>query len=152
MTATSTENVPRYSSTSRNDQLLNRKAPHSDTHSRAMNGISHAAPAPCLRVFHGAGRVLGVWTIMRVASISTRISKSRRDAANGGRNGAVHLRRVFAGALAFEHVYLDQVHGIDIGVAQPDRVREHMIGLQQLFLPRDCKNRAHGAMEFCFEH
>jgi hypothetical protein len=49
-----------------------------------------------------------------------RIPKSRRYAADGSRDGAVHMRRIFAGALAAQHVHLNQVHGIDVRVAELD--------------------------------
>ena len=67
-------------------------------------------------------------------STSARISQPRRDAADRRGDGAVHLRRVFAGALAAQHVHLDQVHGIDVGIAQLDGVGEHLVGFEQLCL------------------
>src|SRR5579862_808690 len=79
MTATSTENVPRYSSTSRNAQLLSAQAAHSHPHSIATKGISHECEALCLRVFQAAGRLLGVWMII---SISANLPMQLAAAAN----------------------------------------------------------------------
>src|SRR4051794_31179974 len=68
------------------------------------------------------------------AGTSACIAESCGDAADGGGDGAVQLGCVFAGALAAEHVDLDQVHGVDIGIAQLDRVREDAICFEQLCL------------------
>src|SRR5580692_8463284 len=59
MTATRTEKVPRYSSTSRNAQLLRPNAAHSHTHSNQTSGASQAAQRDSLLTLHGDGRVLG---------------------------------------------------------------------------------------------
>ena len=50
--------------------------------------------------------------------ISAGISETGGDAADGCGDGAIDFGRVFAGALAAQHVDLDQVHGIDVWVAQ----------------------------------
>jgi hypothetical protein len=52
--------------------------------------------------------------------LSARVPQPCRDAADRCSNGAIHIRRVFTAALAAQHVYLNQVHGIDVGIAQLD--------------------------------
>ncbi len=51
---------------------------------------------------------------------SAGIAQPRRDAADRRRNGTIHLRRVFACALAAQQVNLNQVHRIHIRVTQFD--------------------------------
>src|SRR5271157_2908385 len=47
MTAISIEKLPRYSSTSKNDQRLSRKAVHSQPHSTATNGTIQECALSC---------------------------------------------------------------------------------------------------------
>src|ERR1035438_5438108 len=84
MTAIRTENDPRYSSTSRNDQLLKAYAAHSHIHSKAMNGVSHFREALGFLMLHGSGRFLGECKIMEQPSVSACVSQPRRNAADGG--------------------------------------------------------------------
>src|SRR5271169_3996745 len=72
MTATRIENVPRYSSTSRNAQLLRANAAHSHTHSSATSGTSQPAEARCFLTIQVWGRVLGACKI--IANVSSRES------------------------------------------------------------------------------
>ena len=69
MTATRIENVPRYSSTVRNAQLLSANAAHSHTHSSATSGTSQPAEARCFLTVQGRGRVLGACRI--IANVSS---------------------------------------------------------------------------------
>src|SRR5580704_2567180 len=58
MTPASTEKLPRYSSTSRKLQLLNRKANQSHPHSKATNGIAQRCFTRALSSCHRSGRFL----------------------------------------------------------------------------------------------
>src|SRR5579862_7978940 len=82
---------------------------------------------------------------------STRIAQTGRDAVDGGGDGAVDLGRVLAGALAAQHVDLNQVHGIDVRIAELDGVRKDLVGFEQFLLFCDCEKSAHGAMKLCFK-
>src|SRR5271157_341937 len=53
--------------------------------------------------------------------ISARIPQPCCDTANGCGDGAVDLRCLFTGSFAAQQIYLNEVHWIDIRVAQPDR-------------------------------
>src|ERR1700735_4028235 len=72
-----------------------------------------------------------------------RVTQPRRDAVYRGRDDAVDVGGIFALTLAAQHVDLDQMHGVDVGVAQLDGVGENLIGLKQLRLTQDGEQAAH---------
>ncbi len=110
-----------------------------------------AAASGMSGIFHEFGAGSRALFSARTES-SARISQPRRNSADRRRNRAVHLRRIFAGALAPQHIHLDQMHRVHIRIAQLDRPRQHLVALKQLRLPRNRQHRAHGAMELGLEH
>jgi hypothetical protein len=59
---------------------------------------------------------------------------------------------IFSRAFAAKHVYLDEVHGVDIRIAQLGGADQHLVAFEQFRLPRHRKYGAHRAMELSLEH
>src|SRR5271170_6405874 len=90
------------------------------------------------------------------AKNSTGVAEAGADAVDGGGDGAVEFGGVgFAvgggGALAADEFDLDQAHGVDVGVAQPDGVVEDSVGFEERFLLRDLEDHAVSEIELCFK-
>src|SRR5580704_8052481 len=87
----------------------------------------------------------------RVRFASSGVAQTGRNAVNGAGDGAVDGVGVFAGALAAEQVDLDEAHGVDVGIAQPDGAGEDLVFLEQLALAGDGENGGEGSLELCLE-
>lgn len=84
-------------------------------------------------------------------SKSAGIAQAGGDSADCGGYGAVDFGGVFTGSFAAQHVHLDEVHGIDVWVSQPDGMGENLIFLEQLSLAQHGEDGADGAMELGVE-
>src|SRR5664279_811527 len=83
---------------------------------------------------------------------SSRIVQTGGDSIHGRSDGVVQLLSLFPAALSPQQFNLDQAHGIDVGIAEPDRAGKHGIALQELLLASDQKNHAPGAMKLFRQH
>jgi len=83
---------------------------------------------------------------------STGVAEAGGDAAYCRGDGTIDFGGVFAGALAAEQVYLDQVHGVDVWITQLDGAAEDLVGLKQISLFCHGEKGSDGAMKFGFEH
>ena len=87
---------------------------------------------------------------------SAGVAEAGGNAIDRGGNGAIELgRRGLAGggggALAAEELHLDERHGVDVRIAQADRVVEDTVGLEQGGLAEDGKDHAAGEVELGLE-